>query len=252
MTSVSSLSSSSAANGDNNFELDDSSSNIATAMVINPNINYHYVNASKDTDNFSSISASNSSFITPESINIDNDIDRVSTPNSFNYNVNNMASNLNNLSVQPINNSTSSTDKNMTFFGSNLVGTSNVGYPVSLVNSAQYNAGLENKCLRCDSQVYALERIGPIKGNIYHKTCFKCLTCERQLDLKTFYTNQVNLTDREIYCQTHAPKSGKGSFGADNVHIQNVLNAPKLDLMHRHDNKYKVSFKYFLLYKNCY
>lgn len=98
-----------------------------------------------------------------------------------------------------------------------------------------------NRCLRCSNQVYALERIGPIKGNIYHKTCFKCLVCERQLDLKTYYTNQIDLNDRQIYCQSHAPKSGKGVFGADSIYIHNVLNAPKLDVMQKVDNKPKAN-----------
>ena len=89
--------------------------------------------------------------------------------------------------------------------------------------------------------MYSLERIGPIKGNIYHKTCFKCLVCERQLDLKTYYTNQVDLNDRQIYCQSHAPKSGKGIFGADSIYIHNVLNAPKLDVMQKCDNKPKAN-----------
>ncbi|RNA30847.1 kyphoscoliosis peptidase-like [Brachionus plicatilis] len=108
----------------------------------------------------------------------------------------------------------------------------------SLIASAQSIAS--EKCLRCSSLVYALERIGPIRGNIYHKTCFKCHNCERQLDLKTYYTNQVNLSDKQIYCQSHAPKSGKGVFGADSIYIHNVLNAPKLDVMQKCDNKPKV------------
>lgn len=215
----------------------DRPSNVAVASVVNPNTNYHFVGNQPTTkDHYSdslSNNSNNSSFLTPDSINIDTDIERNSTPTSFSYSVNSMATNLNNLNLNPV-------DKNFNFFGSNLVGNSNIGYSASLVSSAQANANLENQCLRCKHQVYALERIGPIKGNIYHKTCFKCLVCERQLDLKTFYTNQINLSDRQIYCQTHAPKSGKGSFGADNVHIQNVLNAPKLDLMNRHDNKHKV------------
>jgi hypothetical protein len=109
---------------------------------------------------------------------------------------------------------------------------------------AQFNTA-ENKCLRCSNLVYALERIGPIKGNIYHKTCFKCLICDRQLDLKTYYTNQIDLNDRQIYCQSHAPKSGKGVFGADNIYIHSVLNAPKLDVMQKVDNKPKVSKSLF-------
>ena len=114
------------------------------------------------------------------------------------------------------------------------------GYSVSMLSSAQQISALRDKCLRCSNQVYALERIGPIKGNIYHKTCFKCLICERQLDLKTYYTNQIDLNDRQIYCQSHAPKCGKGIFGADSIYIHNVLNAPKLDVMQKVDNKPKV------------
>ena len=120
-------------------------------------------------------------------------------------------------------------------------GASTTSYSPAILSSAHYMAGLENKCLRCGNQVYALERIGPIKGNIYHKTCFKCLICERQLDLKTYYTNQVDLNDRQIYCQSHAPKSGKGVFSTDNIYIHSVLNAPKLDVMQKVDNKPKVS-----------
>lgn len=119
----------------------------------------------------------------------------------------------------------------------NLTGS---GLVPSLIATAQ-SIGSE-KCLRCSNLVYALERIGPIKGNIYHKTCFKCHNCERQLDLKTYYTNQVNLNDKQIYCQSHAPKSGKGVFGADNIYIHNVLNAPKLDVMQKCDNKPKVNY----------
>ena len=118
---------------------------------------------------------------------------------------------------------------------------SNGTYSPAVLSSAQYMANIENKCLRCGNQVYALERIGPIKGNIYHKTCFKCLICDRQLDLKTYYTNQIDLNDRQIYCQSHAPKSGKGVFGADNIYIHSVLNAPKLDVMQKVDNKPKAN-----------
>jgi hypothetical protein len=111
-----------------------------------------------------------------------------------------------------------------------------------MINSEKYvGGGQETKCLRCGNLVYALERVGPIKGNIYHKTCFKCLICDRQLDLKTYYTNQIDLNERQIYCQSHAPKSGKGVFGADNLYIQNILNGPRLDVMQKVDNKPKVN-----------
>lgn len=121
------------------------------------------------------------------------------------------------------------------------------GYSATALSSVQHLSALRDKCLRCNNQVYALERIGPIKGNIYHKICFKCLICDRQLDLKTYYTNQINLEDRQIYCRSHAPKSGKGVFGADNIYIQNILNAPKLDVMQKVENKPKVSLKFFYI-----
>ena len=127
------------------------------------------------------------------------------------------------------------------------------GGPIVIESSnggAVISPDMPTRCLRCSNQVYALERIGPIKGNIYHKTCFKCLVCERQLDLKTYYTNQIDLNDRQIYCQSHAPKSGKGVFGADSIYIHNVLNAPKLDVMQKVDNKPKVNKNNLRFYLN--
>jgi hypothetical protein len=109
-------------------------------------------------------------------------------------------------------------------------------------NTNQANPNQPDKCTRCGNLVYPLERIGPIKGFIYHKTCFKCLKCDSQLDLKTYHTNQVQLDDKSIYCRAHAPKSSKAYYGADSFAIQNVLNAPKLDIIEKFDNKPKVIF----------
>ena len=178
-------------------------------------------------------------YASPHAINSTNNNDSgfenatFGTPSHLSGNVNSIASNFTNLSF------TNSKELNQNLinnFGQN----NNIGFSASGLSSAQHAAGIENKCLRCGHQVYALERIGPIKGNIYHKTCFKCLICDRQLDLKTYYTNQVDLNERQIYCQSHAPKSGKGVFGADNIYIHNILNAPKLDVMQKVDNKPKV------------
>jgi hypothetical protein len=195
---------------DNNYEIDyesnaSSLNNIATAMVVNPNLNYHYVTNNNSSSIENNTNNSNT-MLTSENEHSDSD-----TVGNFNYNVSNVATSFtNNLSLNS--NENSNANKGFSFFGANLLGSNNIGYSASLMSSAQYTAGIENKCLRCGSQVYALERIGPIKGNIYHKTCFKCLTCERQLDLKTYYTNQIDLNDRQIYCQSHAPKSGKGLY----------------------------------------
>jgi len=206
-----------------------SASNIATAMVINPNMNYHFIN------NNSSITSNNM-----ETTQHDSGLDMSNTNNTSLNNVTNQINNFNisSSSSSPLSNK-DLIQANFNFFGASTNG--NFGYSASLMTSAQLTAGLENKCLRCSNQVYALERIGPIKGNIYHKTCFKCLVCDRQLDLKTYYTNQIDLNDRQIYCQSHAPKCGKGIFGADSIMIHNVLNAPKLDVMQKVDNKPKAN-----------
>ncbi|CAF5228907.1 unnamed protein product, partial [Rotaria magnacalcarata] len=39
-----------------------------------------------------------------------------------------------------------------------------------------------DRCRRCQQLVYVTERIGPVKDSLYHKLCFKCLKCDRQLD----------------------------------------------------------------------
>lgn len=35
----------------------------------------------------------------------------------------------------------------------------------------------------CQKRVYITERIGPVKNTVYHRICFKCSTCNRQLEL---------------------------------------------------------------------
>lgn len=115
---------------------------------------------------------------------------------------------------------------------------------------SQYSAvnASRDRCRRCQQLVYLTERIGPIKDLLYHKLCFKCLKCDRQLDIKTYFTNSMNLSDKEIYCQSHVPRSGKGAVSTDDVQIRSVMKAPKLDVMQRLDDRIKVcrnvSFKF--------
>ena len=97
-----------------------------------------------------------------------------------------------------------------------------------------------DRCRRCQQLVYVTERIGPVKDALYHKLCFKCLKCDRQLDFKTYFTNSNDLNDKEIYCQSHAPRSGKGVFSTENMHIQNVMRAPKLNVMQKLDDRFRV------------
>jgi hypothetical protein len=199
--------------------------NIATANVVN-NSSYTYSSPQPSNDSGFDTSGTPSSFL--------------NNPN--NINVNTIVNNFSNLNVNNNNNHyspNSATHQPHSLYKSENASSNGLN---SIANQSSSSSSSENKCLRCNNQVYSLERIGPIKGNIYHKTCFKCLACDRQLDLKTYYTNQIDLNDRQIYCQSHAPKSGKGVFGADNLYIHNVLNAPKLDVMQKVDNKPKVSF----------
>lgn len=89
------------------------------------------------------------------------------------------------------------------------------------------SAGLNSdSCARCGQQIYPLELMGQIMGLRYHKQCFKCSVCDRNLDFKNYQTNVIDLTDKQIYCSSHAPKNGKGTIdfqAADNI-PRNILN----------------------------
>jgi len=111
---------------------------------------------------------------------------------------------------------------------------------ISSSSSSTLLTSSRDRCRRCRQLVYVIERIGPVKDSLYHKLCFKCLKCDRQLDFKTYFTNSIDLNDKEIYCQSHVPRSGKGIFSTENIHIQNVMNAPKLNVMQKLDDRLKV------------
>ena len=108
------------------------------------------------------------------------------------------------------------------------------------VSSSSSLTSTRDRCRRCQQLVYVTERIGPVKDSLYHKLCFKCMKCDRQLDFKTYFTNSMDLSDKEIYCQSHVPRSGKGVFSTENIHIQNVMKAPKLNVMQKLDDRLKV------------
>lgn len=117
------------------------------------------------------------------------------------------------------------------------------GEPTPLITPSPSSSlqSTRDRCRRCHQLVYWTERIGPVKDSLYHKLCFKCLKCDRQLDFKTYFTNSIDLTDKEIYCQSHAPRSGKGVFSTENIHIQNVMKAPKLNVMQKLDDRHTVN-----------
>ena len=68
------------------------------------------------------------------------------------------------------------------------------------------NLNLEvKKCFRCSQTIYQLELLGPVLGQVYHKSCFRCVFCDLLLDFKTFTTNTLELNDKHVYCKSHVP-----------------------------------------------
>lgn len=67
-------------------------------------------------------------------------------------------------------------------------------------------------CTRCGNRVYQMEKVGPVNQVIFHKQCFKCHECGQHLTLKTYFTNQDNFGDSEIYCSKHCPRVSGHKF----------------------------------------
>jgi hypothetical protein len=76
-------------------------------------------------------------------------------------------------------------------------------------NPSLYKEPDSDLCKRCAKFIYPLESLGPVMGSKYHKLCFRCVTCNRLLDFKTYRTNLIELSDKNVYCSTHNPKNGK-------------------------------------------
>jgi hypothetical protein len=62
-------------------------------------------------------------------------------------------------------------------------------------------------CHRCEKVLYDQDKLGPVNGRIYHKTCFKCRHCDTLLTLKSYKTSLASINDKEVYCTAHAPKA---------------------------------------------
>ncbi|KAI0236666.1 Hillarin [Lamellibrachia satsuma] len=52
--------------------------------------------------------------------------------------------------------------------------------------------------------------------------------CGQHLTVKTYYTNQLEFGDKEVYCCTHTPRTALRGFDADAVGIQNALRTSNL------------------------
>ena len=96
--------------------------------------------------------------------------------------------------------------------------------PKSLSNL--FNNGNIEVCQRCQQRVYQAERVGPVNGVVFHKLCFKCIECEATLSLKTYFTNQSDAGDKNIYCSKHKPMNELVGFDASAIGIQNALRTP--------------------------
>uniref|UniRef100_A0A2C9JDD3 LIM zinc-binding domain-containing protein n=1 Tax=Biomphalaria glabrata TaxID=6526 RepID=A0A2C9JDD3_BIOGL len=60
-------------------------------------------------------------------------------------------------------------------------------------------------CYRCNRRVLAQDQVDI--GVLFHKQCFRCRICGLPLTIQTFYRNDANESDREIYCKTHVGKN---------------------------------------------
>ncbi|KAL4226207.1 hypothetical protein ACF0H5_014193 [Mactra antiquata] len=87
----------------------------------------------------------------------------------------------------------------------------------------------QDKCYSCMKKVYPMEKLGPVRGVVFHKGCFRCKTCKSTLNMKNFFHNQVDQFDKSVYCKSHqtiATDKG-GKLDADSLEIKSALNAPK-------------------------
>ena len=80
------------------------------------------------------------------------------------------------------------------------------------------------KCAACTKTVYPVEQVNAA-GVVYHKNCFRCLTCKTTLSLKNF-----KAFDNQVYCAQHYPQDHqklKSTQVTDSLHTKHAVNAPK-------------------------
>ena len=82
------------------------------------------------------------------------------------------------------------------------------------------------RCKRCSDRVYQVEKLGPVNEVIFHRQCFKCLTCQKHLTLRTYFTNPVDLQDKEIYCASHCPKYTGAGLDSQALGIKSAMTSP--------------------------
>eukprot|EP01080_Neovahlkampfia_damariscottae_P011994 gene11994-5394_t len=75
----------------------------------------------------------------------------------------------------------------------------------TLINKKQvdklFNQMKKDKCVACDKNVYATEKITAGK-NQYHERCFKCSVCKKKLTILNYVIS--NGENQALYCKNHA------------------------------------------------
>nr|KAG5697112.1 hypothetical protein BaRGS_002028 [Batillaria attramentaria] len=78
------------------------------------------------------------------------------------------------------------------------------------------------------SGVYAMEKVGPVKDALYHKTCFTCAVCRTKLTLHNFHHSDADMADLHVYCHSHKPAARANPVDSSSVGIQRALTVPRL------------------------
>lgn len=83
-------------------------------------------------------------------------------------------------------------------------------------------------CTRCGDKVYPKEMVTPKPGVLLHSGCFKCRECGVKLTLQTFFTNQRDTRDVDVYCRTHVPRLGPGTVDGNALSILTSKNSKEI------------------------
>lgn len=83
-------------------------------------------------------------------------------------------------------------------------------------------------CTRCGDKVYPKEMVTPKPGVLLHSGCFKCRECGVKLTLQTFFTNQRDTRDADVYCRTHVPRLGPGTVDGNALSILTSKNSKEI------------------------
>ncbi|ESP03308.1 hypothetical protein LOTGIDRAFT_137570, partial [Lottia gigantea] len=96
------------------------------------------------------------------------------------------------------------------------------------------------KCKRCGETVYHNERMGPVHDAVFHRNCFKCCLCGTTLNLKNYFSNQIDANDSEVYCVKHVPRIGGAKIDSQSMSIQHNMLKANQGGLNRHTSEVRV------------